>query len=63
MHGEQDATVLIEQAEKLKQAGNPERVVLWRMAGKGHSDCHLHPEFWQRVDLFLRQALLVQANN
>ncbi|MFQ5709593.1 MAG: alpha/beta hydrolase [bacterium] len=54
VHGDQDAVVPVAQAEKLEEAGNPGRIVLWRMEDKGHSDCHLHPEFWQKVDSFLR---------
>ncbi|MFQ5676758.1 MAG: alpha/beta hydrolase [bacterium] len=61
VHGDQDVIVPIEQAEKLKKAGNPGSVVLWRIPGKGHSDCHLHPRFWQRVDRTLRQSMLTEA--
>jgi len=57
VHGEQDTIVPLEQAGKLAAAGNPERVVLWKLPGRGHSDCHLHPEFWRKVDAFLHRAL------
>ncbi len=57
IHGEQDVVIPVEQAKKLKQAGDPERVVLRVLPARGHSDCHLEDGFWQNVDTFLRQTL------
>ncbi len=53
IHGDKDATVPVEQGEKLKNAGNPQTTQLWVLPGKGHSDCHHHPAFWTRIDAFL----------
>jgi pimeloyl-ACP methyl ester carboxylesterase len=53
IHGEQDLTVPVEQGQKLKNAGNPQTTQLWVIPGKGHSDCHHHPEFWKRIESFL----------
>jgi len=58
IHGEEDAVIPVEQAKKLHRAADPERVRLWLLPGKGHSDCHLHPEFWRRVGQFLKIALV-----
>lgn len=58
VHGEDDATVPVEQAYILKKAADPKRVQLWVIPGMGHSDCHHAPRFWQRTDEFFRRALL-----
>lgn len=57
VHGERDETISMEQAEALLQAGDSKRVQLWLVPGKGHSDCHTHPEFWERVSAFLQDHL------
>jgi len=56
IHGEHDATVPVEHGERLLHAGNPDNIDLWIVPGKRHSDCHLHAEFWPRLDEFLRRA-------
>ena len=57
IHGDQDTVVPIEQGEKLENAGNPETTRLWVIPGKGHSDCHYHQEFWQKVESFLQETI------
>lgn len=57
VHGEDDAVVSIAQGCALVQAGNPETVSLWAIPGRGHSDCHEEPGFWQRVDTFVRERI------
>ena len=57
IHGAKDITVPIKQAEQLKRACNPDKVQLWVVPGKGHSDCHEYPEFWERVEEFLKRTL------
>lgn len=57
IHGIDDATVPIKQADELYQAGNPDKVKLWKVEGKGHSDCNHHPEFWNRVLEFYKLFL------
>ena len=56
VHGENDETVPLAHAHKLA-AANPTHARLWVVPAKGHSDCHLHPEFWARVDEFLAENL------
>jgi uncharacterized protein len=55
VHGEDDIVVPIGQARQLLQAGNPEKIRLWVVRGRGHSDCHEEPGFWQRIDAFVRE--------
>jgi pimeloyl-ACP methyl ester carboxylesterase len=57
VHGEDDSVVPIAQARKLAQAGNPETIRVWAMPGRGHSDCHEEPNFWQRIDAFVREGV------
>lgn len=57
IHGQKDVIVPPEQARQLESAGNPEKVHLWLIPEKGHSDCHFHPEFWGKVESFLEQTL------
>ncbi len=57
IHGNQDVIVPLEQGQKLKNAGDPEKIVLWTIPGKGHSNYHSYPGFWEKVGSFLREAL------
>jgi len=57
IHGINDATVPLEQADELFEAGNPDKVELWKVEGKGHSDCNNHPEFWDKVLSFYKNTL------
>ena len=57
IHGQKDVVVPLEQAHQLEQAGRPEKVRLWVVPEKGHSDCHFHREFWGKVEAFLKQTL------
>lgn len=57
IHGEDDIVVPIEQARKLATAGNPATIRLWTIPGRGHSDCHDEPDFWHRIDAFLREVV------
>ena len=57
IHGTEDVVVQMEQAVQLKSAGNPKKVRLWAVPGKGHSDCHKHSEFWGNVKGFLKKNL------
>ena len=47
----------IEQADELMTAGNPNKVKLWKIEGKGHSDGNHHPEFWPKVLDFYKSFL------
>jgi len=57
IHGDEDIIVPVEQGAKLLKAGKHPTTQLWVVPGKGHSDCHRHPEFWTRVESFLPPGL------
>lgn len=59
IHGENDQTVPLAQGQALAAAGKPDRTRLWIVPKKGHSDCHTHPQFWEKVSAFLRETLPV----
>ncbi len=56
IHGENDETVPLAHGRKLATA-NETNARLWVVPDKAHSDCHLHPEFWARVDEFLLETV------
>ncbi len=56
IHGENDETICLQQAEDLL-AARPDKTQLWVVPGKGHSDCHLHAEFWERLEAFLSEKM------
>jgi len=35
------------------KAAKPENTKLWAIEGAGHSNCHIFPEFWDRIKLCL----------
>lgn len=55
IHGENDETVPLSHARMLASA-NPTHARLWEIPAKGHSDCHLHPDFWARVEAFFNES-------
>ena len=57
IHGDDDKTVPLEQGQALKAAGKKEKMHLWIVPGKGHSDCDTHPQFWDQVSAFLHRTL------
>lgn len=59
IHGENDQTVPLAQGQALAAAGKPGKTRLWVVPQKGHSDCHTHPQFWEKVNAFLRETLPV----
>lgn len=54
IHGNIDKVVPFSQAELLLNATNPEQAELWEIKGKGHSNCHYEPGFWDRILGFLK---------
>ncbi len=54
IHGEKDRVVPPQHAREILQAGNPKLIDLWIVPGKGHSDCHTHPDFWERINQYFR---------
>ena len=59
IHGSEDTTIPLVQGQMLEKAGNFEKIRLWVVPGKGHSDCETHPEFWDKVEAFLQMAIPV----
>ena len=57
VHGDQDSTVPLAQGKALMEAGNPDTTHLWAVPGKGHSDCHTHPHFWEKIKSFLQETM------
>jgi len=60
IHGDEDETVPFAHGQALVEAGNPDQARLWLVPGKGHSNCHKHPDFWEKVDAYLKETLLVE---
>lgn len=54
IHGTVDKVVPFSQGELLLEAANPKQADLWAIQGKGHSNCHYEPGFWNRVLDFLK---------
>jgi pimeloyl-ACP methyl ester carboxylesterase len=59
IHGGEDTTIPLAQGQMLEKVGNSEKIHLWVVPGKGHSDCETYPEFWDRVEAFLQMAIPV----
>ncbi len=60
IHGDEDETVPLAQGQALEEAGNPALTRLWIVPGKGHSNCHNHPQFWEKVNTFFHETLFNQ---
>jgi pimeloyl-ACP methyl ester carboxylesterase len=56
IHGKSDQTTPYQHAERLKNAAIPENFALWSLEGKGHSDCHEYPDFWNKLENFLKES-------
>ncbi|MBC8376109.1 MAG: alpha/beta fold hydrolase [FCB group bacterium] len=54
IHGENDDVVLPSQGDKMNAAARPGQCEYWPISGRGHSDCHHEPGFWERVDKFYK---------
>ncbi|MBA4385000.1 MAG: hypothetical protein C0410_09705 [Anaerolinea sp.] len=59
VHGDKDVTVPLTQGQALEKSSNSEKTHLWVVPDRGHSDCESHPEFWERVGIFLKKTLPV----
>jgi len=57
IHGKEDKTAPVEQAERLYKAAKPENAKLWMIDEMGHSNCHEHPEMKSRLLDFLQSNL------
>lgn len=53
IHGSDDITAPINQAQKLFHASQKENTELWIIDGAGHSDCHKFQGFWDRILKFM----------
>jgi len=63
VHGDEDPTVPLAQGKALLEAGNPETTHLWAVPGKGHSDCHTHPYFWEKINSFLQETIPINKSS
>jgi pimeloyl-ACP methyl ester carboxylesterase len=54
IHGTDDQVVPYGEAEKLLNAAGKGKVQLLTLPGSEHSNCHEHPDFWGKVENFLR---------
>ncbi len=55
IHGRDDETVPVSHAEYMYAESNPDNTEFWLLERRGHSDCHLEPGFWERVDSFFKR--------
>jgi len=55
IHGTKDKVVPFSQAKIIIDAANEGQTKLWAIDGKGHSNCHYEPDFWDNVIEFLKQ--------
>ena len=53
IHGEEDKIVPFDHGVRLERAAVEGTAQLWALPGRGHSDCHMEPGFWDRVETFL----------
>ncbi len=53
IHGSNDKVVPVIQANKLAEPLTADRVRLWLIPNKGHSDCHFEDDFWTQIQEFL----------
>ncbi len=57
IQGLDDEVVLADQGEKLNNAARPEKIKYWAIPGRGHSNCHHEPGFWDAVHEFFQTQL------
>lgn len=57
IHGTHDRTIPFSHAERLLAHSKNGRVNLWKIEGRGHSDCHQEKEYWTRIRDFLHETL------
>ncbi len=57
VHGDRDTVVPVQQADRLAGAGDPQKVEKWILPGRGHSDCHEEPGYWDRLQSFFTECL------
>lgn len=60
IHGDEDETIPLAHGQALEEAGDPKQTRLWLVPGKGHSNCHDHPDFWEIVDEFLKETIFIK---
>lgn len=55
IHGKEDTTAPYHHATKLYEVSNKDKVYLYGLEGRGHSDCHKNPGFWDHIKKFLSE--------
>jgi len=58
IHGADDETVPLVQAQALQAAAKPDHIRLWVIPEKGHSDCHTDDQFWEVITTFFDSLIL-----
>jgi len=58
IHGTNDKTVPFSHAERLLAESNNQKVSLWKLEGKGHSNCHEQMNYWNKISEFLNKTLI-----
>lgn len=61
IHGKNDLTVPVEQAEKILKASNNQQSKLWIIPGKGHSNCHIEKDYWENIIDFFDKTLNLET--
>lgn len=54
IHGLDDTTVAPSHGKALHDASRSDQTELWEIIGRGHSNCHHEPGFWDKVDTFFQ---------
>lgn len=57
IHGTSDLTIPFSHAERLYANSKKNQIVLWKIKGKGHSDCHEENGYWDKILQFLINSL------
>jgi len=58
IHGTNDKVVPFSQAKIIIEASNKNQTKLWAIDGKGHSNCHYEPNFWDKIIEFLHHNIV-----
>lgn len=57
IHGEDDKTIPLSHVTRLEKSGKKGNILSWKIPGKGHSDCHFEPGYWERITQFINGTL------
>lgn len=57
IHGTHDKTVPVSHADRLMTNASRTNTTLWKIEGKGHSNCNEEPGFWTKIEDFFGKTL------